>query len=218
MNTDNFDYLYELTKKLSESSRASRQETDKIELLLKRVAKQSIISYEQLSKDVSLDVKRSFKDTMLHGVNNDRANDKIQKLIKKNYRLIYEIEQEEYFNKKFFSMVGNVEEQLQSIKNYIIELKLTKEQDTENFIYDNVQSKTKIILNNSDDLKAKNDIMEDNILNDIVKKFKDTYRNLNLCKKGKEETKENNINRDILIETLEQEIDKFEQQYKVKLR
>lgn len=218
MNTDNFDYLYELTKNLSESSRASRQETDKIELLLKRVAKQSIISYEQLSKDVSLDVKRSFKDTMLHGVNNDRANDKIQKLIKKNYRLIYEIEQEEYFNKKFFSMVGNVEEQLQSIKNYIIELKLMREQDTENFIYDNVQSKTKIILNNSDDLKAKNDIMEDNILNDIVKKFKDTYRNLNLCKKGKEETKENNINRDILIETLEQEIDKFEQQYKVKLR
>lgn len=218
MNTDNFDYLYELTKKLSESSRASRQETDKIELLLKRVAKQSIISYEQLSKDVSLDVKRSFKDTMLHGVNNDRANDKIQKLIKKNYRLIYEIEQEEYFNKKFFSMVGNVEEQLQSIKNYIIELKLMREQDTENFIYDNVQSKTKIILNNSDDLKAKNGIMEDNILNDIVKKFKDTYRNLNLCKKGKEETKENNINRDILIETLEQEIDKFEQQYKVKLR
>lgn len=218
MNTDNFDYLYELTKNLSESSRASRQETDKIELLLKRVAKQSIISYEQLSKDVSLDVKRSFKDTMLHGVNNDRANDKIQKLIKENYRLIYEIEQEEYLNKKFFSMVGNVEEQLQSIKNYIIELKLTREQDTENFIYDNVQSKTKIILNNSDDLKAKNDIMEDNILNDIVKKFKDTYRNLNLCKKGKEETKENNINRDILIETLEQEIDKFEQQYKVKLR
>ena len=218
MNTDNFDYLYELTKNLSESSRASRQETDKIELLLKRVAKQSIISYEQLSKDVSLDVKRSFKDTMLHGVNNDRANDKIQKLIKENYRLIYEIEQEEYLNKKFFSMVGNVEEQLQSIKNYIIELKLTREQDTENFIYDNVQSKTKIILNNSDDLKAKNDIMEDNILNDIVKKFQDTYRNLNLCKKGKEETKENNINRDILIETLEQEIDKFEQQYKVKLR
>ena len=218
MNTDNFDYLYELTKNLSESSRASRQETDKIELLLKRVAKQSIISYEQLSKDVSLDVKRSFKDTMLHGVNNDRANDKIQKLIKENYRLIYEIEQEEYLNKKFFSMVGNVEEQLQSIKNYIIELKLTREQDTENFIYDNVQSKTKIILNNSDDLKAKNDIMEDNMLNNIVKKFKDTYRNLNLCKKGKEETKENNINRDILIETLEQEIDKFEQQYKVKLR
>lgn len=218
MNTDNFDYLYELTKNLSESSRASRQETDKIELLLKRVAKQSIISYEQLSKDVSLDVKRRYKDTMLHGVNNDRTNDKIQKLIKENYKLIYEIEQEEYFNKKFFSMVGNVEEQLQSIKNYIIELKLTREQDTENFIYDNVQSKTKIILNNSDDLKAKNDIMEDNILNDIVKKFKDNYRNLNLCKKGKEETKENNVNRHISIEILDQEIDKFEQQYKVKLR
>lgn len=218
MNTDNFDYLYELTKNLSESSRASRQETDKIDLLLKRVAKQSIISYEQLSKDVSLDVKRRYKDTMLHGVNNDRANDKIQKLIKENYRLIYEIEQEEYLNKKFFSMVGNVEEQLQSIKNYIIELKLTREQDTENFIYDNVQSKTKIILNNSDDLKAKNDIMEDNILNDIVKKFQDTYRNLNLCKKGKEETKENNVNRHISIEILDQEIDKFEQQYKVKLR
>lgn len=213
MNTDNFEYLYQLTKNLSESSRASRQETDKIELLLKRVAKQSVISYEQLSKDVSLDVKRKYKDALLHGVGRDKGEGEIRRLINENYRLIYEIEQEEYMNKKFLSMIENVEEQLQSIKNYIIELKLTREQDFENFIYENIQSKTKIILNHSDNLETKNDIMEDNLLNNIVKKFRDMYENLNMCKQ-----EENNNDRAQLIETLEQEIDKFEQQYKTKLR
>lgn len=216
MNTDSFEYLYQLTKALSESSRASRQETDKIELLLKRVAKQSIISYEQLSKDVALDVKRKHNDTVLTGVQQDREENKIQKLIKENYRLIYEIEQEEYLNKKFMSMIENVEEQLQSIKNYIIELKLTREQDIENFIYENIQSKTKIVLNNSDDLKLKNDITEENISNNILKKFQDIYKNLNLNEK-KEEGKEL-LRRDKLIESLEQEIDKFEERYKIKLR
>lgn len=216
MNTDSFEYLYQLTKALSESSRASRQETDKIELLLKRVAKQSIISYEQLSKDVALDVKRKHNDTVLTGVQQDREENKIQKLIKENYRLIYEIEQEEYLNKKFMSMIENVEEQLQSIKNYIIELKLTREQDIENFIYENIQSKTKIVLNNSDDLKLKNDITEENISNNILKKFRDIYKNLNLNEK-KEEGKEL-LRRDKLIESLEQEIDKFEERYKIKLR
>ena len=213
MNTDNFEYLYQLTKNLSESSRASRQETDKIELLLKRVAKQSVISYEQLSKDVSLDVKRKYKDALLHGAGRDKGEGEIQRLINENYRLIYEIEQEEYMNKKFLSMIENVEEQLQSIKNYIIELKLTREQDFDNFIYENVQSKTKIILNHSDNLETKNDIMEDNLLNNIVKKFRDMYENLDICKQ-----EENNNDRAQLIETLEQEIDKFEQQYKTKLR
>lgn len=216
MNTDSFEYLYQLTKALSESSRASRQETDKIELLLKRVAKQSIISYEQLSKDVALDVKRKHNDTVLTGVQQDREENKIQKLIKENYRLIYEIEQEEYLNKKFMSMIENVEEQLQSIKNYIIELKLTREQDIKNFIYENIQSKTKIVLNNSDDLKLKNDITEENISNNILKKFQDIYKNLNLNEK-KEEGKEL-LRRDKLIESLEQEIDKFEERYKIKLR
>lgn len=213
MNTDNFEYLYQLTKNLSESSRASRQETDKIELLLKRVAKQSVISYEQLSKDVSLDVKRKYKDALLHGAGRDKGEGEIRRLINENYRLLYEIEQEEYMNKKFLSMIENVEEQLQSIKNYIIELKLTREQDFENFIYENVQSKTKIILNHSDNLETKNDIMEDNLLNNIVKKFRDMYENLNMCKQ-----EENNNDRAQLIKTLEQEIDKFEKQYKTKLR
>ncbi|KAK5782492.1 Far3p PWA37_000570 [Arxiozyma heterogenica] len=216
MNTDSFEYLYQLTKTLSESSRASRQETDKIELLLKRVAKQSIISYEQLSKDVALDVKRKHNNTVLTGEQQDREENEIQKLIKENYRLIYEIEQEEYLNKKFMSMIENVEEQLQSIKNYIIELKLTREQDIENFIYENIQSKTKIVLNNSDDLKLKNDITEENISNNIVKKFRDTYKNLNLNEK-REEGREL-LNRDKLTENLEQEIDKFEERYKIKLR
>lgn len=213
MNTDNFEYLYQLTKNLSESSRASRQETDKIELLLKRVAKQSVISYEQLSKDVSLDVKRKYNDALLHEAGRDKGEGEIRRLINENYRLLYEIEQEEYMNKKFLSMIENVEEQLQSIKNYIIELKLTREQDFENFIYENVQSKTKIILNHSDNLETKNDIMEDNLLNNIVKKFRDMYENLNMCKQ-----EENNNDRAQLIKTLEQEIDKFEKQYKTKLR
>lgn len=215
MNTDSFEYLHQLTKALSESSRASRQETDKIELLLKRVAKQSIISYEQLSSNVDLDVKRRYKNNVTHERHLDRGEKEIQRLIKDNYRLIYEIEQEEYLNKKFLSMIENVEEQLQSIKNYIIEVKLTREQDIENFIYENIQSKTKIVLNSSDDLQLKNDITKDNIFNNIVEKFQDTYKSLNLAEK-KEKGK--NSDCDKLIKSLEEEIDKFEERYKIKLR
>ena len=56
---DNFDYLLQLTKALTTECRVNRQETDRIELLLKRLAKQSGISYDRLSKNVTPD---SWKD------------------------------------------------------------------------------------------------------------------------------------------------------------
>lgn len=57
--SDSFDYLLQLTKALSAECRANRQETDRIELLLKRLAKQSGISYDNLSKNIIPD---SWKD------------------------------------------------------------------------------------------------------------------------------------------------------------
>lgn len=206
MNTDNFEYLYQLTSNLSDESRNTRQETDKIELLLKRVAKQSTISYEQLSTTVKPDTIQRYNEEV-----NDK--DEVQKLIEANYKLIYEIEQEEYLNKKFLLMIENVKEQLQSIKNYIIEIKLTREQDLENFLYENIHSKSKIMESNTKDLKLKNELSEERIQSEVIDKFRSLYRELksNTALQEREDKKP-------FLTALEDEINEIEQLYNINLR
>ncbi|CAL9735619.1 factor arrest protein 3 [Monosporozyma servazzii] len=205
MSTDNFEYLYQLTRNLSDESRTTRDETDKIELLLKRVAKQSSISYKQLSSVVKPETLQSYK-------NEKNEKDEVQQLIEDNYRLIYEIEQEEYLNKKFLLMIENIKEQLQSIKNYIIEIKLTREQDLENFLYENITSKSKIIESNVKELKLKNQLSDERIDTEVIGKFKVLYRELKANSLLQQHRSPS------LIAALEDEIDEIEQLYNISLR
>ena len=58
---DNFEYLNLLAKNLSVGCRDSRKETDKIELLLKRLSKQSVVSYEEFSQRPSEETLDAYK-------------------------------------------------------------------------------------------------------------------------------------------------------------
>lgn len=205
MSTDNFEYLYQLTRNLSDESRTTRDETDKIELLLKRVAKQSSISYKQLSSVVKPETLQSYKEEK-------NEKDEVQQLIEDNYRLIYEIEQEEYLNTKFLLMIENIKEQLQSIKNYIIEIKLTREQDLENFLYENITSKSKIIESNIKELKLKNQLSDERIDTEVIGKFRVLYRELKANSLLQQDRSPS------LIAALEDEIDEIEQLYNISLR
>lgn len=207
MSTDNFEYLYQLTRNLSDESRSTREETDKIELLLKRVAKQSSISYKQLSSDVKPETLQRYNEEI-----DDK--DEVTRLIEDNYRLIYEIEQEDYLNKKFLMMIENIKEQLQSIKNYIIEIKLTREQDLENFLYENITSKNKIIESNIKELRVKNQLSEERIESEVIDKFRILYREL----KGNSLWQREKDRSPTLVASLEQEIDDIEQLYNISLR
>lgn len=211
MNGDNFEYVNQLAKGVSDQARSTRLETDKIELLLKRVAKQSTISYDQLSQEVNDETQRRYEE-------NISQKDEIQRLIEENYKLIYEIEQEEYMNGKFMSMIENVNIQLESIKSYIIEIKLTREQDLDNFLYENVHSKNKIVDSSCHDLKLKKEASERRILESVITKFRDTYRCL---KREMEESKGyghlRNDSGDIL-DTIEHKINEVEGRYNIELR
>ena len=56
------------------------------------------------------------------------------KLIKENYDLLKQIELQEYMNNKFWLLINEINEHLSSIRNFMIERKLSGSQDTANFI------------------------------------------------------------------------------------
>ncbi|CCK70939.1 Far3p KNAG_0F02770 [Huiozyma naganishii CBS 8797] len=147
LSGDNFEYLLQLTKVLANECRQTRQETDKIELLFKRVAKQSAISYEDLSAKVPTETLESYEKLSTPNT--------IDQLINENYALLYKIEQRDYINAKIFALINNINDHLASIKNFVIEQKFTREQDLENFVYENIEAKRNIVNANMENLKKK---------------------------------------------------------------
>lgn len=125
-SSDNFEYILQLTKILSAECRANRQERDKVEHLFKRLAKQSYVGYEQLSGNVSPKNRDLF--------NKIAAPTQEDKLIKKNYELLKHIELQEYMNSKFWLLINEINEHLSSIRNFVIERKVSGSQATANFI------------------------------------------------------------------------------------
>lgn len=125
-SSDNFEYILQLTKILSAECRANRQERDKVEHLFKRLAKQSYVSYEQLSGDVAPGKKELFRK-----LSNPTEEDQ---LIRQNYELLKQIELQEYMNNKVWLLINEINEHLSSIKNFVIERKLAASKDVMNFI------------------------------------------------------------------------------------
>lgn len=132
-SSDNFDYVFQLIKVLGSECRANRQESDKIESILRRLAKQSGLSYDQLSEKASENTRQKYDEVS--------APDLTDKLILENYSLIYEIELQEYLNRRIWSLIQEIVEHLNSIRGFIIERKLTGTQTIDYYIQDKFDSK-----------------------------------------------------------------------------
>lgn len=131
-SSDNFDYVFQLTKVLGSQCRASRQESDKIESILRRLAKQSGLSYDQLSGKVSPSTQQKYDETS--------APDLTDKLILENYNLIYQIELQEYLNHRIWNLIQEILEHLNSIRGFVIERKMTGTQTINYYIQEKFDS------------------------------------------------------------------------------
>ncbi|CCC71686.1 hypothetical protein NCAS_0I00180 [Naumovozyma castellii] len=157
-NSDSFDYILQLTKVLTAECRASRQETDKIELNLQRIAKQVGLSYEQLTNKVNQEVQERYSETI-----NETAKDEKERLIIENYQLIYQIEQAEYLKKRVWNLIKNINDHILSIKNFITQQRMNSLQDFDNFMFDNFENVERQLDDNIVNLDESNDITKENI-------------------------------------------------------
>ncbi|AET40186.1 Far3p Ecym_5434 [Eremothecium cymbalariae DBVPG len=128
--SDSFDYILQLTKTLSSQSWNNRQETLKIERLLKRLAKQTYIPYEQFIIEPSEETKETY--------NQLSKQSEEEYLIKENYKLIYLIEQQEYLDAKLWTLISQINELIVSIRNFIIEQKSARPKAEFEFIEKNL--------------------------------------------------------------------------------
>ncbi|EJS42402.1 far3p [Saccharomyces arboricola H-6] len=148
---DSFDYLLQLTKTLTAECRANRQKTDRIELLLKRLAKQSGISYDKLSKNTIPDSWKSNKSQT------ESPPSEAQQLIYENFKLIYDIEKQEYFNTRILALIGNINEHFSYIKNFIDEQGATRGRDVAVFASEKLDERNKSLHQNFKLLKTENE-------------------------------------------------------------
>ena len=163
---DNFEYLNLLAKNLSVGCRDSRKETDKIELLLKRLSKQSVVSYEEFSQRPSEETLDAYKKLS--------EPTTTEQLIRENYQLMYEIEQQEYINKRIIALVNSINEHLISIRNFIIEQKLARDQNNEIYMHENFTGRENLLKNSTELLKAREQCSRTNT-EVVVEKFKKLY-------------------------------------------
>lgn len=145
LSSDNFEYIFQLTKVLSAECRANRQERDKMENLLKRLAKQSGVSYEQLGNQVKPKVMETYQE--LSNTN------EIDRLTSENYEILYQIELQEYVNCKILALISEVAEHLNSIRSFVIERKLTGFQNIDNYLEEKFASGKEDLSSNQDVLR-----------------------------------------------------------------
>ncbi|CCF57401.1 hypothetical protein KAFR_0C04100 [Kazachstania africana CBS 2517] len=196
---DNFDFLLQLTKVLTSECRSSRQETDKIELLLKRVAKQAGISYSEFSKPITGETQNKY-DSLCKPTERET-------LIQENYQLLYQIEQQEYIQKKIWHLINNINEHLNSIKSFIVEQKLNRALDLDTFMCDNFGNKINALQSNITVLRTSGQISKENI-EDIINKFRILYKTVDWDSIRRDSTSYKN---------LINKINRIEEEYNIKL-
>lgn len=123
---DSFEYLLQLMKTLSSQAWATRQQTEKVEQSLKRLAKQNQISYNEYAK--------SPNDETLGQVNTLKQKTKEEELVEENYRLMYQIEHQEYIHSKIYLLIQQIDEMIVSMRNFIVEYKTSAPQKQQEFI------------------------------------------------------------------------------------
>ncbi|QLQ80131.1 hypothetical protein HG537_0D01310 [Torulaspora globosa] len=144
-SSDNFDYVFQLIKVLGSECRANRQESDKIESILRKLAKQSGLSYDQLSEKVSESTRQKYDEAS--------TPDSTDRLILENYNLIYEIELQEYLNRRIWNLIQEIIEHLNSIRGFIIERKLTGTQTIDYYIQDKFDLKVEQLRRSNESLQ-----------------------------------------------------------------
>ena len=112
---DSFEYLLQLMKTLSAQSWSTRQQTEKVEQTLKRLAKQNQISFTENCKPPDEEAIKSLEE--LGGQTEEDL------LVDENYRLMYQIQQQEYIHSKICLLIQQVNEMIASIKNFVVEQK-----------------------------------------------------------------------------------------------
>lgn len=73
---------------------------------------------------------------------------------------MYEIEQQEYINKRIIALVNSINEHLISIRNFIIEQKLARDQNNEIYMHENFTVRENLLKNSTELLKARNNALE----------------------------------------------------------
>ncbi|CEP62781.1 Far3p LALA0_S06e03708g [Lachancea lanzarotensis] len=148
-SADSFDYLLHLTKGLSTECRATRQGTERIELLVRRLAKVTQSSYEELSKEPSRQVWDKYHDLS--------AESEKDRLIRENYALIYQIECQEYVCKRIWALIDQIEDLLESIKQFVVEQGAHRARTASQFVENVVQTRIKSVQSSSQDLTEANE-------------------------------------------------------------
>ncbi|CCE65538.1 hypothetical protein TPHA_0L01850 [Tetrapisispora phaffii CBS 4417] len=152
-SADNFECILQLTRFLSSECRSSREQTDNLATLLNRLADQSGIIFEETSGNTP--------DEELQKYNEIVQKSEEELLIEENYKLLYQIEQQEYINSKIRSLINNIAEHINSIKLFLIEERIIKDNKKVDFIMDPNELDT--IRQSTETLKTSKDILQTKI-------------------------------------------------------
>lgn len=125
-SADSFEYFFHLAKTLSTECRSTRQGTERIEQLIKRLTKLTQTSFEELSSEPDEDVKKKYESLK---VENER-----DRLIRENYTLIYQIERQEYVCKRIWALIDQIEDLLESIKKFVVEQRAHRTKTERQFV------------------------------------------------------------------------------------
>ncbi|KAM3164901.1 Factor arrest protein 3 [Lachancea thermotolerans] len=148
-SADSFEYLLHLTKGLSTECRSTRQGTERIEHLVKRLAKLTQTSYEELSKEPGPQVLQKYRE-----LGRESERDRLER---ENYALIYQIERQEYVCRRIWSLIDQVEDLLESIKKFVVEQQGHRLRTENEFLETVVHSRMANLQVNTEDLvEAKN--------------------------------------------------------------
>lgn len=93
-----------------------------------------------------------------------------QKLISENFKLIYEIEKQEYFNTKAVALINNINEHFSYIKNFIDEQNAIRERNIATFTSEKLDERNKSLQQNYESLKTENEETKKK-LHSIIKQF-----------------------------------------------
>ncbi|KAH3899831.1 uncharacterized protein SCODWIG_01526 [Saccharomycodes ludwigii] len=156
---DCFEYLVNLTQQLIDHQKNNRLETNKLEQVLRRISKQSYITYEEYSKN---DLTNRITNT--NGTDNENTiNIQENQLINENYKLIYQIKQQLFLKDRMCKLIEQFKELIRSIKFFILEqnnLMVKLEKDIINsYIYNNVS----VLNNNLTEIKFLNSNLKFNV-------------------------------------------------------
>ncbi|SCU83056.1 LAME_0C03818g1_1 [Lachancea meyersii CBS 8951] len=169
-SADSFEYLFHLSKGLSTECRATRQGTERIELLVRRLAKLTQTSYEDLSKEPSQQVWDEY--------NKMSTENEKDRLIRENYALVYQIECQEYVCKRIWALIDQIEDLLESIKQFVVEQGAHRARTESQFVEKVVQSRIRAVQKSSRSL-TESDKTARTKLDLLIQELQDVCRQIN---------------------------------------